>query len=73
MSQKRVKFSRRRLLQAAGGAGALLLAPSFVPSSALGKDGTVAPSERIVLGALGIGGRGTGGEAVSVRPGCDLG
>ena len=60
MSQKRVKFSRRRLLKAAGGAGAVLLAPCIVPSSVLGKDGAVAPSERIVLGALGIGGRGTG-------------
>ena len=60
MSQKRVKFSRRRLLKAVGGAGAVLLTPSFVPSSVLGKDGAVAPSERIVLGALGIGGRGTG-------------
>lgn len=47
-------------MKAAGGAGAVLLTPSFVPSSVLGKDGAVAPSERIVLGALGIGGRGTG-------------
>ena len=58
MSQKRIRFNRRRLLKAAG--GAVLLAPSIVPSSVLGKDGAVAPSERIVLGALGIGGRGTG-------------
>ena len=28
------------------------------PAAALGKDGAVAPSERIVLGGLGIGGRG---------------
>ena len=40
----------------AGGAIAL---PQFIPASALGRDGAVAPSERIVLGAIGIGGRGS--------------
>ena len=39
----------------AGGAIAL---PYFIPASALGRDGAVAPSERIGLGAIGIGGRG---------------
>lgn len=39
-------------------AGGALAAPWVVPSSALGKDGAVAPSERIVLGAIGIGPRG---------------
>jgi len=51
-------FDRRRFLQSAASAGALLLAPTFVPSSALGRDGHVAPSERIVMGGLGIGSRG---------------
>jgi predicted dehydrogenase len=37
-----------------------LMAPSIIPGSAFGSDGAVAPSERIVLGALGLGGRGTG-------------
>ncbi len=32
--------------------------PYVVPGSVLGKDGAVAASERIVLGGLGIGGRG---------------
>lgn len=36
-----------------------LAVPAFVPSSALGKNGSVPPSERIVLGAIGIGPRGT--------------
>jgi predicted dehydrogenase len=36
--------------------GAML--PTIVPARALGREGAVAPSERIVLGALGIGGRG---------------
>ncbi|MCP4858411.1 MAG: Gfo/Idh/MocA family oxidoreductase [Fuerstiella sp.] len=34
-------------------------APMVVPASALGRGGAVAPSERIVLGGLGIGPRGT--------------
>jgi predicted dehydrogenase len=32
--------------------------PAIIPASALGRDGTVAPSNRIVLGAVGIGPRG---------------
>jgi len=32
--------------------------PSIIPASALGKNGTVAPSNRIVVGAIGIGPRG---------------
>jgi predicted dehydrogenase len=39
-------------------AGALAL-PDYVPASALGRDGAVAPSERIVMGGIGIGGRGS--------------
>jgi len=33
--------------------------PHYVPISALGHSGTVAPSERIVMGGIGIGGRGS--------------
>jgi predicted dehydrogenase len=36
-----------------------LAAPAIIPGSALGKNGAVAPSERIVLGGIGIGPRGT--------------
>jgi predicted dehydrogenase len=32
--------------------------PTFIPASALGRDGHVAPSNRIVMGAIGIGPRG---------------
>jgi len=32
--------------------------PTILPSSALGRDGAAPPSERIVLGAIGVGGRG---------------
>lgn len=45
-----------RLGTLAGGAVAL---PQFIPSRALGLGAAVAPSERIVLGAIGIGGRGS--------------
>lgn len=51
---------RRRFLQTTAGAiGAAALAPTIIPASALGRDGHVAPSERIVVGGIGIGNRGT--------------
>jgi len=53
--------------------------PYFVPSSALGKAGTVAPSNRIVMGFIGTGGQGTydmqgflGKEDVQVAAVCDV-
>jgi len=46
-------------LKTAVKASTLLMAPQIIPSSALGRDGAVAPSERIVLGGIGIGHRGT--------------
>ena len=52
-------FNRRRFLKAAVQAGVLLAAPQVIPARVLGKDGGVAPSERIVLGGIGIGGRGS--------------
>jgi hypothetical protein len=51
--------SRRRFLKSAAAVGAAVMAPQIIPSSALGRDGAVAPSERIVLGGIGIGNRGT--------------
>src|ERR687897_295772 len=54
-------FSRRKFLSTSFGAG--VAASAFgaipIPSSALGRDGHVAPSERISLGGIGIGNRGT--------------
>ena len=52
-------FNRRQFLKTAVQAGALLAAPQFVRGEVLGRNGGVAPSERIVLGGIGIGGRGT--------------
>lgn len=40
-------------------AGGALAAPCVIPGSALGLNGTVAPSERIVLGGMGVGSRGS--------------
>src|SRR5437762_351660 len=53
-------ISRREMLRGAAAlsAGALVGFPSIVPSSALGTDGAVAPSNRLALGVIGCGGRG---------------
>ncbi len=52
--------SRRQILKrAAAAAAGAMAAPMFIPSSALGKDGATAPSERIVMAGIGIGGRGS--------------
>lgn len=53
--------SRRNFLKTAGAAAATALAaPMFIPSSALGRDGSTAPSERIAMGFIGLGGQGSG-------------
>ncbi len=59
-SQPVNSLSRRQFLSRAAVVAAGLAVPNVVPASALGRNGTVPPSERIVLGGLGIGGRGTG-------------
>jgi hypothetical protein len=51
--------SRRKFLKAAAAAGAAWAVPSVVSAAAVGKDGAVAASERIALGGIGIGSRGT--------------
>ncbi len=54
------RIPRRRFLQTTlTAASAAVAAPTIIPSSALGRDGTVAPSERVVVGGIGIGRRGT--------------
>ncbi|MBE3100396.1 MAG: Gfo/Idh/MocA family oxidoreductase [Planctomycetes bacterium] len=50
------RLTRRRFLAAAGAAVA---APHVVPASAMGLDGAAAPSDRIVLGSIGFGPRGS--------------
>jgi len=51
---------REFLKRAAAGAAGLAGFPYLVRSSALGKEGNVAASERIVMGCIGVGGQGTG-------------
>ena len=52
-------LSRRRFLKAAAGASAVAVVPYVVPASALGKGGAVPPSERIIVGGIGIQNRGS--------------
>ncbi len=59
MSKQLMCVPRRRFLKAALGAGAALLAPQVIPGRALGLNGAIAPSQKIVLGGIGIGNRGT--------------
>jgi hypothetical protein len=60
-SRRSVRLSRRGFLRTSIGAGmaATAIGALPIPSSALGRDGAVAPSERITLGGIGIGNRGT--------------
>ncbi len=53
-------LTRRQFLKRAALAGGLAVTPAIIPASALGKNGAVPPSERIILGGIGIGGRGSG-------------
>src|ERR1051326_7239951 len=54
-------FTRRRFLGRVGAAlGSAMAAPALIPASALGRAGTVAPSERITMGFIGVGGQGGG-------------
>lgn len=60
MSKQSAQLHRRRFLKtAAGAAGAAFAAPTIIPASALGLEGSVPPSERIIVGGIGIGNRGT--------------
>ena len=56
MSKKNPKVTRRAFLR---GTAALAAAPYIVPASVFGRDGKVPPSERIILGGIGIGNRGS--------------
>ena len=59
MSARAARLSRRRFFKAAAAAGAVIAAPTIVSAAAVGKDGAVAASDRITLGAIGIGSRGS--------------
>ncbi len=51
------KVCRRDFLKTAAAAGAAASFPAIIPASALGKDGAVAPNERVNIAAIACGGR----------------
>ena len=53
------KLTRRRFLRRGVMAASAMALPYYVPASAQGHGGTVSPGERIVMGGIGIGGRGS--------------
>ena len=55
MSENTSKLTRRTFLKSVGA----VALPMIVPATVLGRGGRVAPSERIILGGIGIGNRGT--------------
>ena len=57
MTIKKRQIARRVFLKGMLATGA---APYFVPASALGADGRPAPSNRIAMGFVGVGGQGSG-------------
>lgn len=71
------KVSRRQFLKAT--AAGIAAAPYFVPSHVLGKDGGVAPSNRLALAHIGVGGQGgyhlrfhTGRNDIQIVAVCDV-
>jgi hypothetical protein len=56
MQKKNVKLTRRGFLKRAAAAAAV---PYIVPATVFGRDGKVPPSERIILGGMGVGNRGS--------------
>jgi hypothetical protein len=54
-----ITLTRRRFLTRGAMAVGAVALPYYIPASALGRNGAIAPSERIVMGGIGIGGRGS--------------
>jgi len=52
------RISRRQFLREAAAAASVVSIPCIIRSSALGRDGGVAPSDRTTVGCIGVGGRG---------------
>ena len=55
----RHQSTRRNFIKQVAAGAAALGFPYMIPSSALGNAGAVAPSNRITMGAIGVGGMGT--------------
>ena len=69
MPGKPKDISRRLFLKGAAAGGAALAAPYVLTSSALGAAGRPPASERIVMGGIGLGGRGSGDLGWLLRQG----
>jgi len=54
------RWNRRQILKSAVAAGGVVAAPWVISATALGKNGAVAPSNRITVGGIGIGMMGQG-------------
>jgi hypothetical protein len=54
------RTTRRQFIKAAGLASTALAMPTFIPASVLGREGAIPPSERIVVGGIGLGNQGGG-------------
>jgi predicted dehydrogenase len=54
-----IPFTRRRFLAHGAIAASAVALPYYIPASALGGGGVASPSERIVMGGIGMGGRGS--------------
>src|SRR5512145_2404095 len=50
-------MNRRQFLKTT--AGAVIAAPCYIPASVLGRNSATAPSDRITIGCIGVGGMGT--------------
>lgn len=51
--------SRRQFIKSTAATGAAILAPTVIPASVLGLEGATPPSEKILMGGIGIGRRGS--------------
>ncbi len=58
--RKNATLTRRQFLRRGAGVLGAAIAPALIPGSALGRNGVLAPSERITMGFIGIGGQGGG-------------
>lgn len=57
-------MDRREFVKKLAGAGLAIGFPTIIPASALGRDGAVAPSERITFASIGLGTQGMGNTGV---------
>jgi hypothetical protein len=63
------RLARRSFLKAVIPIAGAIALPAIIPARVLGRNGSVAPSERIVLGGVGLGPRGQYDLSVSAQRG----